>query len=110
MGELDRATCRQIAGFCISAKGSENVSDPVTDGDIRHVWADCRDGAGAFETEARGEVDGIQAGAVVDVDVVEAGCGLFDLDFTRARRRQVDLRPFKDFRATGRGEANGVRH
>ena len=110
VGEMDQAVRGDDAGGGVGADRAAGIGDAVAGFDGGDVVADGHDGAGAFHAGGGGEGGFIEAGAEIDVDIVEADGGVFDEGFAGTGVRRGDVLPFHHLRAAGRVEADGLAH
>jgi len=88
-----------------------SAKDPVANRDLGDTLADRLDRAGAFQTDHGGQArQGIEAGALVDVDVVQADGRLRDPRLAGTGIADIDLFPFHFLGAAGLVDADGVGH
>ncbi len=97
--------------FGVSADRRAGVGHPVADLEFGHARADRFHPAGAFHAQRPGQRrQGIQPGAVIDIDIVEANRALPDADLAGTRIAHLDLFPAQCFRAAVLMNANGFGH
>jgi hypothetical protein len=109
--QLDQPVGRHDPGFGIGAGRRGGVGHAVARLEVIDSLADRFDPAGGLHADGRRQRrQGVEAGAVVDVDEVQADGGLFQADFARAGCADLDGFPGQDLRAAGLVDADRVRH
>ena len=86
------------------------VSDAVAKAEVGDARANALDHTRALNSRSERQRLRIEAGAMIDVDEVEARRLLTQLDLTGAGLADLDLLPFEDLRPSGLMDSNGVRH
>ena len=66
--------------------------------------------AGGFQTDPGRQGNGVEAGAVIGVDEIDADRSVSHPDFPGGRIGQVDINPLKNRRISEFGNANGFCH
>jgi hypothetical protein len=101
VGQLDQAVGRDVAHFGIGADRAAGIGDAVADLEVRDRAAHRLDHAGAFEADAGRHGQRIGAGAVVDVDVIEADGVVAHARLVGRRVADADFFPAQDFGTAG---------
>ncbi len=98
------------AFFRIGAQRRGRVGDAVADLEIADTGADGDDDACCLHADHQRRLDRIKAGAVVDVDVVEADGALLQAHLALAGIADLDVDIFQDFGSAGLFDADGFYH
>ena len=102
VGDSDNAGGGYEARLGIGAHGRRGVGDAVARSEIGDIESHGLHRAGGFEPRREGALgNGIEAAAVIGVDVVEADRGVTDADLAGAGLAEFDLFPLHDLRAAG---------
>ena len=80
VGQLAHALGRHHPGLAVAAGRVAGVSRAVADPQVGHACADRLDNASALHAQVQGQRVGVQAGALVDIDVVQADRVVADTD------------------------------
>jgi hypothetical protein len=75
-----------------------------------HTFAHRLDHARAFHADAVRQLQRVQAGAVIDVDVVQAAGVMADADFARAGVADFDVSELQLLGAADSGDLDGADH
>ena len=86
---LHRFRSRNVPDVGIGAQAGVHVGDAVAHFEVRDLRPDRLDHAGRLVTESGRQRKGVDALALVDVDIVETDRGLPDLSLAGTRRRQL---------------------
>jgi hypothetical protein len=104
VGELHEPIAGEDARVGVRAPPGGNrrhVRDAVAWTHVRHAHADLLNDAGRLDAHASRERERIEAGPVVDVDVVHSDRGLANADLACAGRRNGDVLEPEDLRSAG---------
>ena len=86
VGDGHEACGGNVARLRIAAYGQAGIGDAVADRQLRHAGADRLDDAGALHAEHRRRgPHGIEAGALVDIDEIDADGGVAQANFPGIR-------------------------
>jgi hypothetical protein len=97
--QRDQLVLRHVAYFGVGADRALPIGHAVADLQARHARPHGFDHAGALEAQAMRQRTGIQPGAEIDIDVVQADRMLADGDLVRAGRGHVHVDELHDFRS-----------
>ena len=98
------------ARFAVAAGRVAGVSRTVARMQVRHALAHCLDDARAFHAQQQRQRVGVQAGALVDVDEVQAAGVVANADFARARRADLAVDDVHLLGAAEGGDLDGAWH
>src|SRR5574343_973987 len=101
---------RDVAHLGIRANRPAGISHTLADLDLADAFANRLDHTGAFQANARGQGQRIEAGAVIGIDVVEADGVVAYRRFAGSRGGQIDRFPAQNLGAAGLMNADGVGH
>ena len=101
---------RQHACFAVCACGIECVGDAVAGLELTHTRADSFDDARRLATEYSGQLQRIQARALVGVDEVQSDRRVAHPRLALPGLRHIDLLPAQDFGTAVRMNSDRVRH
>ena len=110
IGQLAHALGRHHAQLAIAAGRLAGVGGAVAGLQVRDARAHGLDDAGRFHAQRRGHLQRVQAGAVVDVDEVQADRLVADADFAGARLAHLHVDDLQLFRTAGLGDLYGFAH
>ena len=97
VGQLHGTVGRHQALLRVGAHGI-GVGDAVARLELSYATADIRDFTGAFHAHHGGQVrQGIEAAALIGIDIVEAHGVVLDADLAGARLADVDVLPLEFF-------------
>ncbi len=111
VGEPDHAVGRDQAIFGIGAGGSVLIDDAVADLERGHPLAQLVDHAGGFRPRREGQLGAlVDAGAVVDVDEIDADGGVAQAHLAGGGLRHGHLDPLHHFRSAELFDPDCVGH
>ena len=107
--QFAHALGRHHAQFAIAARRLAGIGGPVAHLQMRHALADGLDHARGFHAHLQRHGQGIQAGTLVDVDVVQTHGLVADADLARAGLAHRDIDQLEFFGAAVFVDAYGAR-
>ena len=110
VGQDQQAMRRDVAHLGIGANRPAGIGHAVADLDLGDALTDRLDHPGAFQADARGQGQRIEAGTVIGIDVVEADGVVAHRRFAGGRGGQVDCFPAQNLGAAGLVNTDGVGH
>ena len=100
IGQFAHHFGRHHPHFAIAARGLAGIGRAVPHLEVGDARAHGLDHARSFHAQVQGHGQGVQTGALVHVDEIQAHRFVADADFTGARVTHGDINDFEDFGTT----------
>ncbi len=107
---LDQAVGRNVASFAVRAGLGEDVSHPIPDTKSPDLLAEGGDDARGLAAQAVRQLERIESGSLVDIDVVETDRGVTNLSFVRPGTAELYVLITEDFSTAVLIETDGFGH
>ena len=99
IGQIHQAVGGHEAHFGVGADRPGGIGHAIALFDIGHTLTDRLDHAGRFHADAARQRQGVQAGAVIDINVIEAAGAMAHARLARSGLAHLDVLPHHDLGA-----------